>query len=329
LDHDCRASSGTLRVALVAATIALIPQASVGFAQAYPVKLIRFIDPFAPGGPTDILARLMGPKLADAWGQPVIVENRPGGGTVIGTELVARSAPDGYTLLMVATSHATNPSLRKLPFDTLRDLAPVMLVGTSANVLVAHPSLPAKSVKELMAITRSRPGQVAYASGGNGTSTHLSGELFAQMVGVKMIHVPYKGGGPAVVALLSGEVSWMFSPLVAAMPHIQTGRVRPLAVTSSRRASILPAVPAVGETLAGFDAPAWYGISTPGGTPKDVIAKVNLEMARVLNAPDIRERLAREGVDIVAGSPEEFGAFFRKEIEKWAKVIRAADIRLE
>jgi tripartite-type tricarboxylate transporter receptor subunit TctC len=327
LDHKShRAVCGALALATAVAGA----QAGAAGAQAYPVKPIRFVVPFAPGGPNDILARLMGPKLTEAWGQQVIVENRPGGGTVIGTELVAKAPPDGHTLLIVSTSHTSNPTLvRKLPFDTLRDLAPVMLVATSANVLVAHPSLPARSVKELIAIARARPEQVAYASGGNGTSTHLSGELFAQMAGVKMIHIPYKGGGPAVVALLSGEVSWMFSPLLASMPHIQTGRMRALAVTTHRRAPVLPAVPTVAETLAAFEAPAWYGVSTTGGTPKEVIAKVNQEMARALNATDMRERLAREGVDVVAGSPEEFGAFFRNEIEKWAKVIKQAGIRLD
>ena len=327
MDHKShRAVCGALALATAVAGA----QAGAARAQAYPVKPIRFVVPFAPGGPNDILARLMGPKLTEAWGQQVIVENRPGGGTVIGTDLVAKAPPDGHTLLIVSTSHTSNPTLvRKLPFDTLRDLAPVMLVATSANVLVAHPSLPARSVKELIAIARARPEQVAYASGGNGTSTHLSGELFAQMAGVKMIHIPYKGGGPAVVALLSGEVSWMFSPLLASMPHIQTGRMRALAVTTHRRAPVLPAVPTVAETLAAFEAPAWYGVSTTGGTPKEVIAKVNQEMARALNATDMRERLAREGVDVVAGSPEEFGAFFRNEIEKWAKVIKQAGIRLD
>jgi tripartite-type tricarboxylate transporter receptor subunit TctC len=231
---------------------------------------------------------------------------------------------------VVSTSHATNPTLvRKLPFDTLRDLAPVTLIATSANVLVVHPSLPVRSVKELIAIARSRPGQVAYGSGGNGTSTHLSGELLAQMGGVKMIHVPYKGGGPAAIALLSGEVSSMFGPLLAFMPHIQSGRMRALAVSSGRRISALPAVPSVAETLTGFEAPAWYGVMTSGGTPKEAIAKLNQEIAKGLNADDTRERLAREGVEVVGGSSEEFGAFFRNEIEKWAKVIKAAGIKLD
>ena len=316
-----------------ALTLALLSSCAVigtAGAQAYPVKPVRIVVPFSPGGPNDILARIIGQKLTEAWNQQVIVENRPGGGTVIGTEIVAKSPPDGYTLLMVSTSHATNTILlRKLPFDTLRDLAPVILVASSANVLVTHPSLPAKSVKELIAIAKARPDQVAYGSGGNGTSTHLAGAMLSLMGGVKMTHVPYKGAGPATVSLLSGEISLMFGTILSSIPHIKAGRMRALAASGSRRSPAMPEVPTVAETLPGFEAAAWYGVSASGGTPKEVIAKLNQEIARVLNAGDMRERLAREGAEVVGGGPEQFDAFFRSEIGKWGKVIRAAGIKLE
>ena len=258
------------------------------------------------------------------------MENRAGGGTVIGTEIVAKSPPDGHTLLMVSTSHTTNPTLmRKLPFDTLRDLAPVMLLASSANALLAHPSFPARTVKELIAIARARPGQVTFASGGNGTSTHLSGEMLAQMGGVRMIHVPYKGAAPVTIALLSGEITWAYTTILSALPHIQAGRLRAIAVSSASRAPLLPQVPTVAETLPGFSAPTWYGISVAGGTPRELVARLNQDLAKALNTGDARERLAREGADVIAGNPEEFEAFFRNEIEKWAKVIKAAAIKLE
>jgi tripartite-type tricarboxylate transporter receptor subunit TctC len=299
-------------------------------AQGYPVRPMRIVVPFAPGGPNDILARVIGQKLTEAWGQQVIVENRAGGGTVIGTEIVAKSPPDGYNLLMVSTSHTTNPTLvRKLPFDTLRDLAPVILVASSSNVLLSHPSLPARSVKELIALAKSRPGQVSFGSGGNGTSTHLSGEMLCQMAQVKMIHVPYKGAGPANIDLISGQINWMFGNAIPSVPHIRAGRLRALAVTGKQRNAALPDVPTVADTLPGFEATSWYGVSVQGGTPKDVIAKLNQEISRILATADMRARLATEGAESGGGSPEDFGAFFRAEIDKWAKVIRAAGFRLE
>jgi tripartite-type tricarboxylate transporter receptor subunit TctC len=321
---------GSVATRLAGAILLACLAAGTAPAQNYPVKPVRIIVPFAPGGPNDTLARIIGQKLTESWGQQTIVENRPGGGTVIGTEIVARSPPDGYTLLMVSTSHTTNPTLLpKLPFDTLRDLAPVILVASSSNVVIAHPSLPAKSVKELIAVARTRPDQVAYGSGGNGTSTHLAGAMLALMGGVKMIHVPYKGGGPATIALLSGEITWMVGTILPSVPHIKSGRLRALAVTGTQRTPALADVPTVAESLPRFEANSWYGMSVQGATPKDVIAKLNQEIARGLNTGDIRARLAAEGAEVVGGSPEEFGSFFRAEIEKWAKVIKAAGIRLE
>jgi tripartite-type tricarboxylate transporter receptor subunit TctC len=299
-------------------------------AQPYPAKPVRIVVPFAPGGPNDILARVIAQKLTEAWGQQVIVENRAGGGTVIGTEVVAKSPPDGYNLLMVSTSHTSNPTLvSKLPFDTLKDLAPVIKVAYSSNVLLAHPSLPARSVKDLIAVARSRPDQVTYASGGNGTSTHLAGEMLCQMGKVKMLHVAYKGAGPANIALLSGEITWMFGNALPSVPLIRSGRVKALAVTGVKRTPALPDVPTLADTLPGFEATSWYGISVQGGSPRDVIAKLNHDIGRVLVTAEMRARLEAEGAEASGGSPEDFGAFFRAEIDKWAKVIKAAGIRLE
>lgn len=315
---------------LAAAVFAVVAGGGLANAQTYPVKPVRLIVPFAPGGATDILARLIGQKLAEAWGQQVVVENRPGGGTVIGTDLVAKSQPDGYTLLMVSTSTVTAPTLLpKLPYDTLRDLAPVIQLVASPNVLAVHPSLPAKSVRELIALARARPNQVAFGSGGNGTSTHLGGEILRLMANVSMVHVPYKGAAPSTIAVLSGEVAWQLSAILSTVPYLKAGRLRALAVSSLKRSPVLPEVPPVADTLPGFEASPWTGVSAPGGTSKELITRLNQEIARALNAPDARERLTRDGNEVVAAPAEQFDAFFRAQIEKWGKVIRDAGIRLQ
>ena len=317
-------------VAAAAAVFAALAGAGAAGAQNFPVKPIRLIVPFAPGGATDILARLIGQKLTEAWGQQVVVENRPGGGTVIGTDLVAKSPPDGYTLLMVSTSTVTVPTLLpKLPYDTLRDLAPVIQLVASPNVLAVHPSLPASSVRELIALARARPHQVAFGSGGNGTSTHLGGEILRLMARVSMVHVPYKGAAPSTIAVLSGEVAWQFSAILSTVPYLKAGRLRALAVSSLKRSPVLPDVPPVADTLPGFEASPWTGVSAPAGTPKELIARLNQEIARALNAPDARERLTRDGNEVVAAPAEQFDAFFRAQMDKWAKVIRDAGIRLQ
>ena len=318
------------RLVLGAATVfAVFASAGAANAQTYPVKPVRLIVPFAPGGATDILARLIGQKLTEAWGQQVVVENRPGAGTVIGTDIVAKSPPDGYTLLMVSTSTVTAPTLvPKLPYDTLRDLTPVIQLVSSPNVLAVHPSLPARSVQQLIALARARPNQVAFGSGGNGTSTHLGGEILRLMAKVSMVHVPYKGAAPSTIAVLSGEVAWQFSAILSTAPHLKAGRLRALAVSSAQRSSVLPDVPPVADTLPGFEASPWTGVSAPGGTPKELIARLNREIAKGLNAAGTRGRLARDGNDVVAAPPEQFDTFFRAQIEKWGKVIRDAGIRL-
>lgn len=311
-------------------TLSLFTAIPQGFAQNFPVKPLRIVVPFAPGGPNDILARMMGQKLTESWGQQVIVENRPGGGTVIGTEAVARSAPDGYTLLMVSTSHAVNPSLKlKLPYDTLKDFAPVTQLVNSPNVLVTHPSVPVRTVRDLIHLAKARPGQIAYASGGTGAATHLAGEMLKSMAQVDLIHVPYKGAGPATVDLISGEVSFMFGTILPTLPHIKSGKLRAIAVSGPKRSSILPGIPAVAETLPGFDADSWYGIFAPAGTPTSVITKLNANRVRTLRTPEIAERLGQQATEPVGRSPEQFGTLFRSSIGKWGKVIKDAGIRVD
>ena len=317
-------------VLAAAAVFAALAGAGAAGAQSFPAKPIRLIVPFAPGGATDILARLIGQKLTEAWSQQVVVENRPGGGTVIGTDLVAKSAPDGYTLLMVSTSTVTVPTLLpKLPYDTLRDLAPVIQLVASPNVLAVHPSLPARSVRELIALARARPNQVAFGSGGNGTSTHLGGEILRLMADVGMVHVPYKGAAPSTTAVLSGEVAWQFSAILSTVPYLKSGRLRALAVSSLKRSPVLPDVPPVADTLPGFEASPWTGVAAPGGTSKELITRLNQDIARALNARETRERLTRDGNEVVAAPAEQFDAFFRAQMDKWAKVIRDAGIRLQ
>ena len=317
-------------VSTAAMIAALGLTSGLAHAQSYPTKPIRLVAPFAPGGSTDILARLVAQKLTEAWGQQVNVDNRAGGGSVIGTDIVAKSAPDGYTLVMTSTSTATAPSLvRKLPYDTLRDLAPVIQLVSTPNALVVHPSLPVHNVRDLIALARARPDQIAFGSGGNGTSTHLGGEILRLMANVRMTHVPFKGTAPSITSLLSGDVSWVFSAILPALPLIKAGRLRAIAVSGAKPTPALPGVPPVGDTLAGFDTSPWTGVAVQGATPKEIITRLNQEITRGYSAPDVRERLLREGNDVVLNTPEQFDAFFRGEMDKWAKVIKAAGIVIQ
>jgi tripartite-type tricarboxylate transporter receptor subunit TctC len=313
--------------AILAGVVALGCLAAGGAAaQNYPVKPVRIVVPFAAGGPNDILARAVGRKLSESLGQQFIADNRPGGGTVIGTEIVARAPADGYTLLMASTSHTVNPVLKRtLPFDQLRDFTYVILLAKAPNLLVVHPSVPVHSVKDLIALARARPGEVAFGSGGNGTSTHLSGELLSSMAKVKMIHVPYKGGAPATVDLMSGQISWMFGTFLTSIPHIRSGRIRVIATGGLKRTPVLPEVPAIAETLPGFESIGWYGVLAPAGTPREVIARLNAEISRGLR--ELQPMLLRDGAEVVGGTPEEFGSFFRAEMAKWAAVIKQAGLQ--
>lgn len=297
----------------------------------YPNKPIRFVVPYPPGGFTDILARIVGQKLTESWAQPVMIENRGGGGSTIGTDIVAKAPPDGYTILMVAPDLAINPGLYlKLPYDTVKDFAPVTLVAWGPMVLVVHPSLSARSVKELIALAKSEPHPLNYASGGNGTGGHLAMELFKTMAGVNMVHVPYKGIGPASNDLLGGQVSLMFLQMAVARPLILAGKLRALAVAGGQRSQAMPELPTVAETgLPGFDVNPWFGIITRAETPKDIVAKLSTEIGKIMRLPEVKERLSSQGGEPVTDTPEEFAAFIKAEIVKWTKVIKESGARVD
>jgi len=305
--------------------------AHTALAQApYPVKPIRFIVGFPPGGSNDIVARTLAPALSEGLGKQVVVENRGGANTAIATELVAHAAPDGYTILMNAPGHVTNPSLIKLNFDPIRDFAFITRIGEAANLLVVHPSFPPRSVKELIAFSKLRPGDVNFGSSGIGTSVHLSAELFQYMTGVKWVHVAYKGGGPGLVALLSGEVSLYFGNLPTVIRQVRAGKLRALAVSGLKRAPAAPDIPTVAESgVPGYETATWWGLSAPAKTPPAILARLHKEAIRAVNAPDVRQRLEGVGADIIGNTPEQYAAFIRNEIDKWAKVIKAAGIKSE
>jgi len=312
--------------------VALLFAAGLAVAQApaYPVKSVRLLVPSSPGGGTDILARVLAQKMSETFGQQFVVENRPGAGQVIGIEAVARSAPDGYTLLMAASAIVINEVLyAKPPYDTLRDFAPVTLGASLPNILVVHPALPVKSVRELIVLAKTRAGQLNYSSAGSGTSPHLSMELFRLMAGITLTHIPYKGSGPATVDLLAGQVQLSMPNVLTALPHIKGGKLRGLGVTSGKRATGLPDIPAIAETLPGYEAIQWYGILAPAGTTRDIVGKLQAEIARILVLPEVRDRLAADGADAVGSRPDEFAAYIRAELAKWGKVVKTGSIKLE
>ncbi len=293
-------------------------------AQSYPSRAVRFIVPFAAGGSTDIIARTLGTRLTEMLGQSVIVDNRPGGGTVIGTETVARSAPDGYTLLVVPAPFTINPSLlSKLPYDPINDFTPITLINTTPLVVVVNPSVPARNIKELVALAKSKPGALNFGSSGTGGSNHLAGELFNSMAGVKMVHVPYKGNAPALTDLVGGHVDLIFNGLTSAYPLIKSNKLRALAVTSLQRSAVLPEMPTLDESgLKGFVAVAWNGLAGPAKLGAEPVERLASAVRKVLTNPEMRERLKSEGSDPVGSTPAEFSTFIRDEITKWAKVIK-------
>jgi len=326
--------NGGLVVALIAAVCAMPALAaqpkSADAAPGFPSRPLRMIVPFAPQGPNDQLARMVGAKLSESWGQQVVIDNRPGGGTVIGTELAVRAPADGHTMLMVSLSTAVNPMLqKKLPYDTAKDLQPLVNLAFSPNLLVTHPGVPANNIAQLLALAKAKPGSIIYASGGSGSTTHLAAELLANMGGVKMTHVPYKGANPATLDLLGGRVSCMFGTILPTLPHVKAGKLRALGVSSPKRTAALPEVPAIAGTLPGFEAVSFYGVAVPSGVPKPVMAKLNAEIARVITAPDAREQLRLQGADAVGDTQAEFTAFFNTQMSKWAKLIREAGIQPE
>ena len=310
---------------------ALCAATPAALGQAYPIKPVRMIAASSPGSAVDIVARIVAQKLGEQLGQQVVVDNRAGAGGNLGAELAAKAAPDGYTLFMGTPAHAINTGLyRKLNYDLIRDFSPVTQVTSGQYVVVVHPSLPVKSIRELIALARTKPGQLNYASAGSGNATHLAGELFASATRIKLVHVPYKGSGPAVTDLVGGQVQLMFANLVAALPQVKTGRIRALAVTGQTRAAAAPELPTVIEAgVPGYVVTSWFGVLVPAATPRELIMKLNAELARTMSAPDVRDRLAADGAEPTTGTPEQFGAFLRAEITQWTKVVKDAGIVAE
>jgi tripartite-type tricarboxylate transporter receptor subunit TctC len=301
-------------------------------AQTFPSKPVRIVVPFPPGGFNDVLARTLAQEFQKVWNQPVLVDNRPGGNTIIGSDLVAKAAPDGHTLLVVALPFSVLPSLfaGRLPFDVQRDFAPVSLCAGSPNMLVVNPSVPVRNVKELIALAKSQPGKLTYASTGNGTSNHVSAEYFKMLSGTDILHVPYKGSAPAVTDLIGGQVDMLFDNVPNVIQHVKAGKLRALAVTSTKRSFQAPEVPTLQEAgVAEYEVNVWFGLLTTRGTPPDVVAKLNAETVRVLNLPEVRARFRTLGVEVIASSPEQFAQHLKSEIAKWGTVVREAKIRVD
>ena len=301
-------------------------------AQTYPAKPVRFIVPFPPGGPTDIMGRLAAQRLTEAWGVQVIADNRAGAGGNIGSELCAKSPPDGYTICMMTVAQSISPSIYpKLGFDPLKDFAPVTLMATLPSLLMVHPSLPVKNVKELVALAKAKPATLTYASTGNGTSPHMLMEMFKWMAGgINLVHVPYKGASPAMIDQISGQIDVAFSTAIAALPFVQQGKVRAIAVSTKDRFAPLPDLPTVEQGgIKGYDGSSWQGVVMPANTPRDMIAKANAELVKMLKSPDMKEKILLQGGIAIGNSPDEFAAYMKSEIDKWAKVAKAANVRVE
>ncbi|HZQ60816.1 MAG TPA: tripartite tricarboxylate transporter substrate binding protein [Casimicrobiaceae bacterium] len=319
-------------IVCAATALCLCAFSAAAGAQAYPTKPIRFIVGFAPGGSADVMSRVIGQKLTETLGQAVITENKPGAAGTLGADLVARAAPDGYTLLVGSVSNVviSASTLPKLPFDPVKDFAPITLTASIPLVLVVNPGLPVKSVQELIAYAKANPGRLNFASGGNGVSNHLAGELFNRMAGVDMVHVPYKGDGPGVAAVLAGEAQLMFATVSTAMPHVQSGRLRALAVGTPHRLAALPDLPTIDEAgVAGYEVNVWNGILAPAGTPKEIVNKLHAEITKVLQLPDVKARLAGLGFEIVASTPEQLGAVIRADMAKWPKIAKESGAKVD
>jgi len=310
----------------------LAGQAIVAAAQAFPAHPAKLVVPFPPGGPLDAVGRAIADKLTQAWGQSVVVENKPGAGGNIGADFVAKSAPDGYTVVMGALStHAVNPSLYpKMPYDAAKDFAPITLVAITPNVLVVNPSLPVNSVKELIAYAKSNPGKLSFGSGSNGSAGHLAGELFKADTGTDMVHIPFKGGAPAMQALLAGDTQLMFDNLANSMQQVKAGKLKALAVTTAKRSPLAPDLPTMAEAgVPGFDISTWFGLMAPAGTPPDVVAKWNADVVKILNSPDMREKLTAQGAEAAPDTPAEFSAFIGRELAKYARIVKVSGAKVD
>ena len=315
----------------LAVVVLLMPLCGSAFAQAWPARSVRIVVPFTAGGTTDIIARLVAARLSEALGQQFIVDNRAGAGGVLGMDIVAKAAPDGYTVVLGSTSStAVNVGLYpKMPYDPLKDLAPIMQVATGPYVLAVHPALPAKNVGQLVALAKARPGQLNFGSSGNGTALHLTAELLKSMTGTRMVHVPYKGASAAMPDLLSGQTQFMFSDMPLFAPYVKAGKLRALAVTTAKRSSVLPDLPPIAETVPGYEATSWYGFMAPAGTSREIIGRFNAEVVKVLRLQDIRERYRELGIEPVEGTPEQFGTYIASEIRRWSAVIKSAEVKLD
>ena len=298
--------------------------------QAWPSKPLRYIVPFPPGAFNDTLGRTISTELSKTLGQPMVVDNRPGGNSIIGTEAAAKAPPDGYTLFGAALPFSVIQSLYKTSFDVTRDFAPITLAGFSANLLVAHPSFPANTVKELIEHARRNPGRINYGSSGNGTSVHLSMELFKSMTKTFMLHIPYKGSAPVVTDLLAGQVDVMFDNVPNVIGHVRAGKMKALAVSTAQRSALAPEVPTVAEAgVPGYELAVWFGVLAPAGTPRDIVARLNAEIVKLLNSPEVKDRFAKQGVEVRTSTPEQFGEFLRAEVARWAKVVQDANIKAD
>ncbi len=314
----------------ILATLALLLAAGLAHAQ-YPARAVHVVVPFPAGGPTDVLTRVLAQKLSERWSQPVVVDNKPGAGGAIGSDFVAKSAPDGYTLLMATTStHSIGPSLQKLPYDPVRDFAPVSQVSNATNVLVVSPKLGVNSVRELIALAKAKPGALNFASSGIGTIPHLTGELFKHLAGVDLVHVPYKGTGLSIPDLASGQVALLFDSIVTAQAHMKTGIVKALAISSPARTPLLPELPTMIEAgVPGFESETWFGLFAPAGTPADVVSRISTDTAAALAAADVRARFAAAGAETVGGTPAQLAARVKSDAAKWAGVIKAANVKVQ
>jgi len=325
----------SMRVEQTVLSVALALGVAAGHAQVeggYPSKPIRMIVPSAPGSGPDIMARAIAQKLTDALGQAIVIDDKPGAGGIIGSEAAAKAPPDGYTLIMSnAGAHTVNPGLyAKLPYDPVKDFAPVTLVALAPNILIVHPTLPVRNVKELIALAKSKPGELTFGSGGNGSTAHLSGEMFKTMAGINIIHIPFKGSPAAVIGVIAGQIALAIPNIPPALPHVRSGKLKALAVTTAKRAAGVPDLPTVAESgLPGYEATAWFGVLAPAATPPQIIARLNAAIVKIAHARDMQERLTAEGADAVGNTPEQFAQIIRNDIAKWAKVVKASGARAD